>query len=266
MSDRRSSRGKVRLDAELKAGIIENNAAGMSPEEIADKFDIHAEYVRRIVKKAMADSQSEAEIRNHHEFHNSFCCTDTLGTAVELADRESLVRASPRSNKKQKICPPVDNENRTPRGSRSAKKRKPESESEAVESGHDVEMADVNEITLTVPQPSRKSLSRSLAAAAVSRNDQSGFVAPQTAHASLSPFKSEISHAATQTKQMVVYDQAYIDFLEESQSQALRSKDQELAEKQKKILSLSQQVQRLEADLKKEREKAGFERGWKKHF
>lgn len=57
--ERRSSRGKVRLDAELKAEIIKENAAGMSPEAIATKFDIHAEYVRRVVKKAMADSQCE---------------------------------------------------------------------------------------------------------------------------------------------------------------------------------------------------------------
>lgn len=57
--DRRSSRGKVRLDAEVKAGIISDNAAGMGPEEIAAKYDIHAEYVRRVVKRAMADSQSK---------------------------------------------------------------------------------------------------------------------------------------------------------------------------------------------------------------
>lgn len=58
--DRRSSRGKVRLDADLKANILKHNSEGMSPEDIAAKFEIHAEYVRRVVKKAMIESQSKS--------------------------------------------------------------------------------------------------------------------------------------------------------------------------------------------------------------
>jgi Mor family transcriptional regulator len=57
--DRRSSGRKVRLDASIKADILKDNAEGMAPEEIASKYDIHAEYVRRVVKKAISDSQSK---------------------------------------------------------------------------------------------------------------------------------------------------------------------------------------------------------------
>lgn len=50
----RLSRGKVRLDDEVKASILRDNAAGLTPEKIASKYDMHAEYVRRVLKKSMA--------------------------------------------------------------------------------------------------------------------------------------------------------------------------------------------------------------------
>lgn len=63
-----------------------------------------------------------------------------------------------------------------------------------------------------------------------------------------------------------MYDQQYIDFLKDSQKESLRAKDEELAELKAREASLRQKVQKLESELKREREKAGFERGWVKHF
>lgn len=186
-----------------------------------------------------------------------------------MEDRESLAtRATPRSNKKQKSAREGDeNELRAPRGTRSAKKRKAEQEDETFVEAHDFEMADVNEPVLPASHATRRSLSRSMAeAAAVRSTDQSCLAVPVTSHAAVSPFKHVMSDGATQTTKVDVYEQAYIDFLEESHAQALQSKDEELAELRKKVAKLNGQVQRLEAELKKEKERAGFERGWKKHF
>lgn len=173
-------------------------------------------------------------------------------------------RSPTRSAKKQRTVP-ADSENRTTRGTRSAKKRKscPEPE-ESV----DVEMADLSGEIVTKAHPTRRSLIRALDHAANIRttSDQSSMAAPETTEIGLSPFKLTCQAKATQTAQIVVYDQKYIDFLKDSHHQSLRAKDEELAELQAKEKSLRQQVQRLESELKREQERAGLERGWKKHF
>lgn len=195
-------------------------------------------------------------------------------TSTPLAgDRESLIR-TPRSNKKQRTLLAVDDENvnQTPRSTRTAKKRKPDSESDAetTEITNDVEMADVHDVQIPVPQTTRRSLSRSMAGVAgeavSSRTNQSCTAAPETAHVSLSPFHHAVRNVATQTTKMTVYDQQYVDFLKRSHSEELRSKEQELEDQRNMIANLNRRVQRLEADLKKERERVGLEGGWKKYF
>lgn len=187
---------------------------------------------------------------------------------MEISDPESTIRPSLRSNKKQKTqLVPDENGNRSSRGQRSAKKRKPDPEPEAEDSGNDVDMTDVNEILQPLPQPIRRSLNRSLAdAAPVKKNDQSCSAVAESSHASVSPFRHMVRSSASQTDEVAVYEREYISLLEESHRQALQSKEEELADQRKKIASLSSQVLRLETDLRKERERATAERGWKKHF
>lgn len=87
-----------------------------------------------------------------------------------------------------------------------------------------------------------------------------------TANAITSPFKETLYEVSVQTESQVLYDQEYIDFLKKSHEQIIETKDQEINELKRRLVIVEKQLQQTRAELVKEKERIGLEKGWKKHF
>ena len=118
----------------------------------------------------------------------------------------------------------------------------------------------------------RRSLNPSMKEVAVSpfntrvMIDQETSAVVSTANSLTSPIKTFSRDAVTHTDPSVFYGQEYIDFLKESHEEEIRVKDEEISELKKQKTSLEKQLQQTKAELMRERERIGLERGWKKHF
>lgn len=120
---------------------------------------------------------------------------------------------------------------------------------------------------------SRKSQSHSLLAdAALSpvswrTTDRSTLARISTANTLSSPcFKTYSVDACIQTDAVIFYDQEYIDFLQQTHQEELEGKENELEEVKEKLAATRRELEQTKIELRRERERVGFEQGWKKYF
>lgn len=100
------------------------------------------------------------------------------------------------------------------------------------------------------------------------RNDRSMLAQVQVADMAVSPFRTVkySKDKGSQTAKQVFYDEEYVAFLKNNHEKTIFNKDSVIDELKRQNFALSQQVDKLQEDLIREREKKGLEGGWKKYF
>jgi len=276
MSANRGSR--PRLDLQMKNKIKAAIANGKTCEEVAEELEIHVEYVRRIAKTLLT--------------------VDNQGTNVRSSPRLASARKGASPLKKRKVTvEDSDSDTDGNNGFRTPRKGK-NSQETRVSFNNDIEMVDDStDESLVAPSssntlkrkrgtpngrtsshsnvsedPSRKSQEQFLADAALGpvswrTTDRSTLARTSTANTLSSPcFKTYSVDACIQTDAIVFYDQEYIDFLQQTHQEELEAKENELEEVQGKLAATRRELEQTKIELRRERERIGFEKGWKKYF